>query len=110
MKIEVEFDEKRLGESAAAMLRNSHWIDEAIRAALRPAAEKAIRELDPTELVRAFIEKRIETVIGDVVTNQLRHIVKLAVDKELAAARERFSLPQADTPPAPAPPAEPERP
>jgi hypothetical protein len=45
--------------------------------------------MDVGGIVKGYLDKRIVDVLEDVVNKQMRHIVKLAVDRELAVARER---------------------
>ena len=89
MKLQVVLDVNpdKIEQMAQQALDN-HWqLKEMVTRAVNDAYEKAIREMDLSALARERIQAKVQQVADDVIYGQLKHLVKLAVDRELAAAR-----------------------
>lgn len=93
MKIEIDVpDEGELQREisliATRCIKNVNWLRDKIERKVNHVALDYVESLDIAGMVRAHIDTKIQSVIENVVAGQVRHIVKLAVDKELAIARE----------------------
>ena len=107
MKVEIEIPETKLREAVEQAMKNGYNWQHVLRdKILRVTAEKAA-ELPVDEIVSSFIKEKLEAILDDVVYKQVRHVVKLAVNKELAVAREarRWPLLSAASRPTTRPPA-----
>lgn len=88
MKVEVEIDDALIARRATKYLEDANWMGDQIASTVRAAAREAIEDLDFSSIVKGYLDSKLTSVLEDVVAKQVRHIVKLAVDRELAVARE----------------------
>ena len=87
MKIEFEIPDDKFAKCVADSIRDGgHWYG-AVREQVTKAAHEQVLRLPIEDMVKKFIAEKVESIMDDVVYKQLRHVVKLAVDKELGIAR-----------------------
>lgn len=88
MQLIIDIPEEKLRSVVERALSDNYSWQNAVRELACRFAREQVADLPVETLVRNFIETRTATILDDVVYKQLRHVVKLAVDKELSAARE----------------------
>lgn len=90
MKIEVDIPDDRIeGVIRSAITNTYNWTNQVSQLA-ELEAKKILANMAISSIVSKYIDEKLPQVISDVVYRQTHHVVKLAVDRELAVARERI--------------------
>lgn len=88
MKLEIDIPDEKLRSVVGRALTDGYVWQNAVKELACRFAREQVEVLPVERLVREFIEAKTTTILEDAVYKQLRHVVKIAVDKELSAARE----------------------
>lgn len=92
MRIEIDVPDDRIEATMRAAITNAWNWSNAVGKLAEDAAREKIKTIAMDAIVSKYIDERLPRILEDVVYKQVRHVVKLAVDRELAVAREAISV------------------
>lgn len=88
MKLEIEIPDSAIETAIRDAAKRGDWTwRQSLEARAVKAIEESLQKQDLAELAERYVSRLVHEVLEDQVRARLRHVVKLAVDNELATAR-----------------------